>query len=147
MRHRGSNCRMLAQSYRLRRLTPRPGLFQHTMQQGRRVYQCPLFKVIAVGYQAITTLPPDTPPVFGFIVSKKVALRANKRNRIKRRLRNLVHQRLIRPWQQRHQEGSEHAWTQVLSGRAFIIIVHPDCAQASFELMTHAIESMCRRLA
>ena len=147
---------MLTQSYRLRRLFPRPGLFQQTMQQGRRVFQCPLFKVIAVSYGP--AVPSDNasplPPVFGFIVSKKVALRANKRNRIKRRLRHLVLQKLIQPWQ-RHvltlstapQGTHEEAhWLGELSGKAYVMIVHPTCAHASFESMAQAVDALCRRL-
>lgn len=135
------------------------------MQQGRRVFQCPLFKVIAVAYGPAQSSDnaPAKPPVFGFIVSKKVALRANKRNRIKRRMRHLILQRLIQPWQRTQQvnlnpqlespsvdtpagDVSSQPWLAGVSGKAYVVIMHPASAQASFAMMAEAVDALCRRL-
>ena len=67
------------------------------MASGKVLCQNPGFLVLGLkrAYES------DTPTRFGFIVSKKVSNKANHRNKVKRRLREIVRELVATPWQDR----------------------------------------------
>jgi len=81
---------MLPQAFRLKR----SGLFQKTLASGKVLCQNPRFLVL--GLKRVYESP--TPTRFGFIVSRKISNRANVRNKVKRRLRELVRALIKTPW-------------------------------------------------
>ena len=84
----------------------------------------------AAGSFGIQNTPlPLRPTRVGFIVSKKIHKRATKRNRIRRRLRELV-----RLYLRKHQ-------LQSFSGyRAFVFIARPDALSVNFQDLKYKVE-------
>jgi len=78
---------MLARQNRLKR-SP---LFPKTMGSGVRLCASPYFLMLALPRQ----FESDTPTRFGFIVSKKVSNRSNKRNLARRRLREVIRTEIL----------------------------------------------------
>lgn len=76
------------------------GLFQRTLRQGWRYYQCPYFSIIVLPHWKPQTPQADDGvllealyrPRVGFVISKKVDKRATRRNRIKRVVREHLRQ-------------------------------------------------------
>lgn len=75
-------------------------------------------------------LPSSTRPTrFGFIVSKKIHKRATRRNRIRRRLRELVRLHL-----------KENQVNGLQGYRAFVFIARPEALGAEFRDLRHKME-------
>jgi ribonuclease P protein component len=88
---------MLAKRFRLNRCS----LFPKTLDAGKKLCNTPYFLTLGLprSYES------GTPTRFGFIVSKKVHNRATRRNKVRRRLREIVrdvmlkqHPQKIRPY-------------------------------------------------
>ena len=110
---------MLAKKYRLK---SRP-LFKRTLNSGARLCANRCFVVYTV---PASDERPQHPPRFGFIVSRKVHLRANRRNRIKRRLREIARRDIV-------PSGRASACA------AIVIIARSGMLQASYAEIRHLI--------
>ena len=75
------------------------------------------------------TPPPARPTRIGFIVSKKIHKRATRRNRIRRRLRELVRLHL-----------KENQTSGFQGYRAFVLIARPEALGATYQDLKHKME-------
>ncbi|WP_303673881.1 ribonuclease P protein component [Vampirovibrio chlorellavorus] len=112
---------MLPKSNRLKA----KGEFKRTLS-GKRLFGCPFFVLYGLERNPVSSVPAATqsvvhPTRFGFIVSKKIHKRATKRNRIRRRLRELVRLSL-----------KQGTLSGVSPYRAMVFIARPDALSASF---------------
>lgn len=81
-------------------------------------------------------VPPSTRPTrIGFIVSKKIHKRATKRNRIRRRLRELVRLHL-----------KDNQVNGFQGYRAFVFIARPEALGAEFQDLKHKMERCLRNI-
>lgn len=77
----------------------------------------------------------DSPTRFGFIVSKKVSNKANKRNKIKRRLRELVRTELL----------AHHPET-IAPFSAIVLIARQTALEASYQQLKDALLACLEKL-
>jgi ribonuclease P protein component len=78
---------MLSRQYRL----TRGSLFSKTMASGKTLCRTPYFVLLALPRRYASA----TPTRFGFIVSRKVSNKATRRNKVRRRLREIVRCELL----------------------------------------------------
>jgi ribonuclease P protein component len=102
---------MLRRRYRLKSA----GLFKRALK-APKILETPYFSVFAVSGHS---------PRFGFIVSRKIDKRATRRNRIRRRLRELV-----------RTESLFQALTQY---RAVVFVARPAALKASYSELKQAL--------
>ncbi len=133
---------MLAKRFRLKSRK----LFDHTLRSSAGIKLCSnsFFAVYALAHtpayiQEITKSPSIAPsdnplsrplllPKFGIIVSKKVHKRANRRNRIKRRLREAIRTQLL------------VRCAKALTGyRTIILIVRTGALEAPYQTLSQAL--------
>lgn len=105
-----------------------PRLFQQTLDRnvGKRLCSNPLFSVLALPQPASGQYPLR----FGLIISKKVHKRANRRNKIKRRLREIIRKDII-------QADSPSA--KLSPFQCLVIIVRSASLDASYETLRQAL--------
>lgn len=112
---------MLPKSNRLKA----KGEFKRTLS-GKRLFGCPFFVLYGLERSPVSSVPHAAqsvvhPTRVGFIVSKKIHKRATKRNRIRRRLRELVRHAL-----------KQGTLPNVSQYRALVFIARPDALGAKF---------------
>ena len=117
---------MLRQRYRLKsRLDFKKAL------AGRRLCANDCFVIYTLSVpKAASASVPARAPRFGFIISKKVHKRAVVRNRIKRRLRELVRARLLAP--------TLHS--TLAEVKALVFIARPGSVEATYQMLSERLE-------
>ncbi len=111
---------MLPKQFRLKRCS----LFSKTMASGKTLCNTPYFLVLALPRIFTSSVPTR----FGFIVSKKVSNKAVKRNKVKRRLREMVRNNII-----------PREWPQLNSYITIIFIARRGILEASYNQIQTAL--------
>jgi ribonuclease P protein component len=118
---------MLKQRYRLKS----QGLFKRTLN-AHRLCGTDCFAVFAL--KRNPELATRYPTRFGFIVSKKIHKRAVRRNRIKRRLREIIRTRLLTDYQERLQQYA-----------TIVVVARPGSLEASYQQMEEKLVGCFKR--
>ncbi len=100
-----------------------------TQRKGNKLFACPLFMILGLKKPAskpdsdsATTSDKSYPAQFGIVISRKVHKRAIIRNKIKRRIKAILHQDIL-----------PTIGTRFDTYRAIVIIVRNDAPQASYQ--------------
>ena len=107
---------------RINRLTKKAD-FENVRQSGKYIATSKLF---TVSY----TKTEKEAPRFGFIVSKKISLKAHIRNKIKRMLREIIHENL----------------TNIKPGQDFVIVAKPGIVGTSRDKIKAELENVIKTI-